>query len=614
MTAPRTATVVTHMRCNQNCRYCDRRSPVDDARFIRGEAVRARIDAALVAGAREIVLTGGEPGLRADLADLVAHAARAGAEAVGLETNATTIDAARAQALRQAGLGFARLNLAGVSPALDEVTRDPGGFSRTLAGAAALAAAGVRIDVLATLVRSTRASIPELPGFLAGRGWPVHAIEIVVPADGPAPEELLPFDEAAPVVAAVEAAARAVGIAVRMSPGDGIPPCLFPAAARLQHLYSFTPGRAHQAGHTQVDACRGCLVADRCSGLPDAVLARRAPPPMFPVREERARRRLAMVAPIPEQIAAELCATSIHADAEGRPALDEIIRINFRCNQACTFCFVSTHLPAAAGDVVAAKIREASARGSRVVISGGEPTLNARLPDYLRLARAGSAHPVVLQTNAVRLDDARLVATLVEAGLGEVFVSLHAATAEISDAITEAPGTFARTVAGIDNLHRAGVPTLINFVICEANRRQPADFVRFVAARWPGFEINVSFVAASTDVVPRERALIPRYSDVLPALGEAAAEAARLGVTLTGLESMCGLPLCLVPPALADLALTEIPAGFAGDEFIHVDACASCRHRKTCWGVRRGYAELYGTGELVTVPAAPEAGTGTISR
>ena len=51
----------------------------------------------------EIVLTGGEPTLRSDIADLVRRAARDGARVV-LETNGALIDAARAHALAAAGL------------------------------------------------------------------------------------------------------------------------------------------------------------------------------------------------------------------------------------------------------------------------------------------------------------------------------------------------------------------------------------------------------------------------------------------------------------------------------------------------------------------------------
>ncbi|HXU06372.1 MAG TPA: hypothetical protein VN903_35695, partial [Polyangia bacterium] len=91
--------------------------------------------------------------------------------------------------------------------------------------------------------------------------------------------------------------------------------------------------------------------------------------------------------------------------------------------------------------------------------------------------------------------------------------------------------------------------------------------------------------------------------EVLPALADAVADAERLGVTLTGFESMCGLPLCLVPQALDHLHLGDVPAELARGEFLHTDACDACRHRTSCWGIRRGYADLYGTEELRAIPA-----------
>jgi len=157
--------------------------------------------------------------------------------------------------------------------------------------------------------------------------------------------------------------------------------------------------------------------------------------------------------------------------------------------------------------------------------------------------------------------------------------------------------------SGCRNVARTSIRITLNFVICEANRRELPEFVRFVAARWPRALVNISFVAASTDVVPRDRRLIPRYSDALPPLADALDEAQRLGVQVVGFESMCGLPLCLVPPSLrGTLALAEIPAGFDRGEFLKAEACRGCRYETTCFGLRRGYAELYGTGELRTVP------------
>jgi MoaA/NifB/PqqE/SkfB family radical SAM enzyme len=599
MSAPRVASVVTNLRCNQACVWCTRRSGRDDPAFVRGAAVRGRIEAGIAAGSRELVLTGGEPTMRADLEEIVAYASSRGMR-VMLETNATLVDVARARRLREAGLDSARVGVAGLGTEADARTRDPGGAERALAGMRAFAEAGVRLEVAWTLVRSTSPDAAQLPARLS-RALPgiVTAIVVVFPVDTASGDEALRFDEAARDVLALERAARAEGIAVRMSTGDTLPPCAFVPRerARLTHLYAMTPGAERRSSHTHVAACGECILKDRCSGVADATLARFGEPPMHPVADDRTRRRLAVASSVPDQIERELVTRCVRATPAGLDE-DAIVRVVFRCNQACTFCFVSTHLPAAPRGAVEAAIRDAAARGARVVLSGGEPTLDPRIVGWVALAKSLGRREVCLQTNAVLLDDASLAARLEAAGLDEAFVSLHGATAETSDAVTEAPGTYARTAAGIDNLCATAIRVTLNFVVCERNRRELPDFVRLVARRWPRASVNVSFVAPSTDVVPRDRALVPRYTDALPAIAEALVEARRLGVPAHGFESMCGLPLCLVPPEAGDLALAPLPPGYDDGEFLKTDACAACSRERECWGLRRGYAELHGSGEL----------------
>ncbi|MDB4930316.1 MAG: Radical domain heme biosynthesis protein, partial [Myxococcaceae bacterium] len=130
----RSELVVTHETCNQRCGHCTARRPEDDRSWVQTRAVLGRVREAAARGARELVLTGGEPGMRSDLAALVAAARQGGVERVVLETNATLIDGPRAAALRAAGLDLARVNLTAWGDALDAVTRDPGGWARTVAG------------------------------------------------------------------------------------------------------------------------------------------------------------------------------------------------------------------------------------------------------------------------------------------------------------------------------------------------------------------------------------------------------------------------------------------------------------------------------------------------
>jgi hypothetical protein len=217
----------------------------------------------------------------------------------------------------------------------------------------------------------------------------------------------------------------------------------------------------------------------------------------------------------------------------------------------------------------------------------------------VRLACSVSKLPIVLQTNAIRLAEGTLAEDLREAGLREAFVSLHGATAAVSDVVTASPGTFEKTLLGLDALTRAGIGVQINFVICQANVHELPAWTRLVAARWPKAFANVSFVAASTDVVPRDVSMVPRYADVVPHLSEAVAIAEASGLAIGGFESMCGIPLCLVPRSLDRFfALGAVPDGFDAGEFVKTETCQGCALRDRCFGLRRGYRELHGDAEL----------------
>jgi MoaA/NifB/PqqE/SkfB family radical SAM enzyme len=602
----RTQSVHTNLTCNQNCVYCTARRSTEDPAFVRASAVRDRIEAAVSDGAKEIVFTGGEPTLRRDLAGIVAYTRKRGTERLVLETNATVIDDVLAASLRDAGLSLARVNLSAWGDALDAITRDPGGHARTGAGIRALLAAGIEVEIAIAVVKPTLASLATLPAHLDKLRTPtnrIRGIVVRVPVDGPDPSVLATLGEAAEAIVALDRAAQEREMLVRISPDAPIPPCVFPPKSRVTHLFSITRGVHSRDGYRQLEPCVGCQVADGCIGLADEYLARNAPPVMTPVRDERTRRRLAVISSIPEQMRREFISPNRDSHSALGVVEEEIIRVQFQCNQSCRFCFVSTHLPGMGDDAVRAAITDAGRRGVKITLSGGEPTLNARLVEYVALATSVSPkHRVQLQTNAIRLDDRAYVDRLAEARLGEAFVSLHGTTAEVSDAVTDAPGTFVRTIAGLDNLHASPIELIVNFVICETNLHQLVSMVRLVGERWPGAQLSISFVAPSSDLVPRDRAFIPRYTDALPHIAEAVAEAARRKVPLSGFESMCGIPLCLVPSSLERyFALDEVPPGFDGGEFAKTDTCRSCALERRCYGVRVGYRALYGDGELRAV-------------
>jgi MoaA/NifB/PqqE/SkfB family radical SAM enzyme len=595
MAEMRVARIFVNETCNQACAYCDVRRPGDRATVAGADGIRRRIDDAIDAGCREIVITGGEPTLRPDLARIAAYARSRGVSLVSIETNAVAIDGVLAASLASAGIGRARVHLPAWGAEADRVTGEPGGFERAVAGMAALTGAGVGIDLAVPILADNADVVAEVPDAVADAGLSVGAIVIVTPVSSPRPGSILSLPRLARIAADVAERCRRRGITARLDPACFVPPCVFERPDRIAHLYSMTSGGASRPGYSRRAECSACVVSDRCPGMP-AALGGAA---VAPIRSDRSRRRLSIISTVDEQVERELVTREIDRRSDGTAVAAHTVRINFHCNQACEFCFVSTHLPAAPDAAIRAAIVEIARAGGVLALSGGEPTLNPKLVDYVELGRREGALAIELQTNAVRLADGDLAARLVDAGVTDALVSLHGATAAVSDAITEAPGTFDRTLLGIDALAATRCRVRLNFVFCQANASQFPDVVSMAARRWPGISQTVSFVAPSTDLVPQTPELIPRYSDILPHLTAGLERAQAAGIAITGLESMCGIPLCLVPGDIAPFAaLSEIAPGTDRGEFLKTETCAACSLRTRCFGIRRGYAELHGTGEL----------------
>src|SRR5436190_5790326 len=130
-------------------------------------------------------------------------------------------------------------------------------------------------------------------------------------------------------------------------------------------------------------------------------------------------------------------------DTEFRNVSDAeaIIRVGFRCNQDCGFCWQGRDWPGPPRAVLDGWIDEIAAGGvRRLVISGGEPTVYPELNDLVRHARALGLR-VLLQTNAIRMAKAGFAQDLADAGVDTLLVSYHAANPALSDFLTRAPGT-----------------------------------------------------------------------------------------------------------------------------------------------------------------------------
>jgi MoaA/NifB/PqqE/SkfB family radical SAM enzyme len=135
-------------RCNNNCRHCWLRIPPgapegrDELSF---DEIRAIVDEARAIGCREWSISGGEPMLRPDFAEIFDYVTRK-ATRYSLNTNGNLITPQIAQLMQRKGSKMVALYGA-TAEVHDHVTRTPGSFERTMRGFAYLKEAGAGFTV-----------------------------------------------------------------------------------------------------------------------------------------------------------------------------------------------------------------------------------------------------------------------------------------------------------------------------------------------------------------------------------------------------------------------------------------------------------------------------------
>ncbi len=127
------------------------------------------------------------------------------------------------------------------------------------------------------------------------------------------------------------------------------------------------------------------------------------------------------------------------------------VRLSRTCDNACLFCNDADQLDGAPidADVIKAAIDAVADAGhTEVVFSGGEPTLSRHLLLALRHARARGLRPA-LTTHGKLLQTEAVLAKLVEAGLAELRVSVHAGRRRTHDGLVRSDGAWIKALQAI---------------------------------------------------------------------------------------------------------------------------------------------------------------------
>ncbi len=150
------------MHCNMSCPHCYAAAVSQPASsdLTHGEALRL-LDELASCGVRVVIFSGGEPLLRSDLFDLLAHARKLGM-APQLSSNGVLIDEDVAARLARCGVAYVGVSIDGIAESNDRYRGLAGGYEAAIRGLRFAKSAGMATGLRTTLSQSNREQLDDL--------------------------------------------------------------------------------------------------------------------------------------------------------------------------------------------------------------------------------------------------------------------------------------------------------------------------------------------------------------------------------------------------------------------------------------------------------------------
>jgi MoaA/NifB/PqqE/SkfB family radical SAM enzyme len=144
------------------------------------------------------------------------------------------------------------------------------------------------------------------------------------------------------------------------------------------------------------------------------------------------------------------------------------VRLTYECNDRCIFCLDSDTHDGEMRDPeeVKAQILDGRRKGAtRLILSGGEPTIHPRYVDFIKLGRLAGYPKVQTVTNGRMFRYPEFLKRCVDEGLGEITFSIHGPNARVHDALVGVKGAFEEEVQGLKNALEDG-RVIVNIDVC----------------------------------------------------------------------------------------------------------------------------------------------------
>ncbi len=283
--------------------------------------------------------------------------------------------------------------------------------------------------------------------------------------------------------------------------------------------------------------------------------------------------------------------------------------MEFRCNLQCVHCMIEGTMDrlrpesdARFDELLAVNAREARWKG--LILTGSEITLRKDLLQLVKRARQSGFSHVRIQSHGMALEQTSFCEALLEAGVDEFFISVAGSDPRRHDEITTVPGSFEKTLRGLENLDRLGGATVLTNTVI--TRRSVDDLPAIVDALahikclaqmefwnyWPMREDD-------------EKDLIAPLGLVTPQLRQAVAKAQSLGRSI----EIKNMPQCMLGGD-ANLLVNHQPHLYVDEAFwaefgrngfyqcVYRERCASTE----CLGLTTAYIRKFGWEDGMLAP------------
>ena len=277
------------------------------------------------------------------------------------------------------------------------------------------------------------------------------------------------------------------------------------------------------------------------------------------------------------------------------------IAMEFQCNLKCVHCMIegtmNSLLPESFEnfkEIIDHNAKHQQWKG--IILTGSEITLHHDLPKLAVMARKSGFEHVHIQTHGMHLSHKNYCEKLVVAGVDEFFISVAGPDAASHDKITGVPGSFERTLDGLQNLEVYNhVVSITNTVVTNQNYQ----FLPAIVERLKHLEklVQMEFWMYWPMSERDEKNLIAANAEILPYLKEAITAARSFGRQV----EIKNFPACLLGDD-KDLLVNSQPQLFIDPAFwpeFMRNGFHECFYREECTiteclGLNAAYIEKFG--------------------